>query len=85
VPRDSAGHPGYGGCPAAPACPPAVWGAASDAAGTTPAWRHLSDGDRIAEITGFVAAEVLSRWGEDGRFVGATVFPRFGLPAVLPG
>jgi len=23
--------------------------------------------------------------GEDGRFAGATVFPRFGLPAVLPG
>ncbi len=44
------------------------------------------DGDRIAEVTGFVTAELLSRWGEeDDRFVGATVFPRFGLPAVLPG
>ena len=37
MPRDSAGDPGYGGCPAAPACPPAVAGAASDAAGPTPA------------------------------------------------
>ena len=44
------------------------------------------DGDHIAEVTGFVTAELLSRWGEeDDRFVGATVFPRFGLPAVLPG
>jgi RNA polymerase sigma-70 factor, ECF subfamily len=44
------------------------------------------DGDRIAEATGFVTAELLSRWGqEDDRFTGATVFPRFGLPAVLPG
>jgi hypothetical protein len=43
------------------------------------------DGDRIAEVTGFVTAELLSRWGqEDDRFVGATTFPRFGLPAVLP-
>jgi RNA polymerase sigma-70 factor (ECF subfamily) len=43
------------------------------------------DGDRIAEVTGFVTAELLSRWGtEDDRFVGATAFPRFGLPAVLP-
>jgi hypothetical protein len=44
------------------------------------------DGDRIAEVTDFVTAELLSRWGqEDDRFVGATAFPRFGLPAVLPG
>jgi len=44
------------------------------------------DGDRIAEVTGFVTAELLSRWGqEDDRFVGATAFPRFGLPASLPG
>jgi RNA polymerase sigma-70 factor (ECF subfamily) len=43
------------------------------------------DGDHIAEVTGFVTAELLSRWGtEDDRFVGATAFPRFGLPAVLP-
>jgi RNA polymerase sigma-70 factor (ECF subfamily) len=43
------------------------------------------DGDRIAEVTGFVTAELLSRWGsEDDRFVGAAAFPRFGLPAVLP-
>ena len=42
------------------------------------------DGDRIAEVTGFVTAELLSRWGsEDDRFVGAAAFPRFGLPAVL--
>jgi len=38
------------------------------------------DGDHIAEVTGFVTAELLSRWGtEDDRFVGATAFPRFGL------
>jgi hypothetical protein len=44
------------------------------------------DGDHIAEVTGFVTAELLSRWGEeDDRFVGATAFPRFGLPDVLPG
>ncbi len=44
------------------------------------------DGDRIAEVTGFVTAELLSRWGQqDDRFTGATAFPRFGLPAVLPG
>jgi RNA polymerase sigma-70 factor (ECF subfamily) len=44
------------------------------------------DGDRIAEVTSFVTAELLSRWGQqDDRFVGATVFPRFGLPALLPG
>jgi RNA polymerase sigma-70 factor (ECF subfamily) len=43
------------------------------------------DGDRIAEVTCFVTAELLSRWGsEDDRFVGATAFPRFGLPAMLP-
>ena len=43
------------------------------------------DGDRIAEVTGFVTAELLSRWGqEDDRFVGATAFPRFGLPACCP-
>ena len=43
------------------------------------------DGDRIAEVTGFVTAELLSRWGsEDGRFAGAAAFPRFGLPGVLP-
>ena len=43
------------------------------------------DGDRIAEVTDFVTAELLARWGEeDDRFVGATVFPRFGLPAMLP-
>jgi RNA polymerase sigma-70 factor (ECF subfamily) len=44
------------------------------------------DGDRISEVTGFVTAELLARWGqEDDRFVGATAFPRFGLPASLPG
>jgi hypothetical protein len=43
------------------------------------------DGDHIAEVTGFVTAGLLSRWGtEDARFVGATAFPRFGLPAMLP-
>ena len=43
------------------------------------------EGDRIAEVTGFVTAELLARWGSpDDRFVGATAFPRFGLPAVLP-
>ena len=43
------------------------------------------DGDYIAEVTGFVTAELVSRWGhQDDRFVGATVFPRFGLPAELP-
>jgi RNA polymerase sigma-70 factor (ECF subfamily) len=43
------------------------------------------DGDRIAEVTGFVTAELLARWGnQDNRFVGATAFPRFGLPAALP-
>ncbi len=69
--------------------------------GFNEAWRHIAtrangqpavvevltlDGDRIAEVTCFVTAELLSRWGdEDDRFIGATAFPRFGLPPVLPG
>jgi RNA polymerase sigma-70 factor, ECF subfamily len=43
------------------------------------------DGDRIRDATGFITAELLSRWGyADDRFVGATVFPRLGLPSALP-
>jgi RNA polymerase sigma-70 factor, ECF subfamily len=43
------------------------------------------DGTHIAQVTCFVTAELLARWGhDDDRFVGAAVFPRFGLPAELP-
>jgi hypothetical protein len=36
-------------------------------------------------VTCFVTAELLARWGQDDdRFVGATTFPKFGLPAELP-
>lgn len=42
-------------------------------------------GDRIADVTGFVTAELLARWGyRDDRFVGAAAFPGFGLPVELP-
>jgi hypothetical protein len=42
------------------------------------------DGPQIASVTGFVTAELLGRWGyQDDRFVGATAFPRFGLPSTL--
>jgi RNA polymerase sigma-70 factor, ECF subfamily len=39
------------------------------------------DGDRIAQVTGFLTAEAT---GTDNRFVGAHAFPRFGLPSELP-
>ena len=43
------------------------------------------DGTQIAQVTCFVTAELLARWGyDDDRFTGAMVFPRFGLPAELP-
>jgi RNA polymerase sigma-70 factor, ECF subfamily len=42
------------------------------------------EGPQIASVTGFVTAELLGRWGyQDDRFVGATAFPRFGLPTAL--
>ncbi|HEY3978353.1 MAG TPA: sigma factor-like helix-turn-helix DNA-binding protein [Streptosporangiaceae bacterium] len=43
------------------------------------------DGTQIAQVTCFVTAELLARWGyDDDRFTGAAVFPRFGLPPELP-
>jgi non-ribosomal peptide synthetase component F len=43
------------------------------------------DGTQIAQVTCFVTAELLARWGyDDDRFTGAAVFPRFGLPPGLP-
>jgi hypothetical protein len=43
------------------------------------------DGTQVVQVTCFVTAELLARWGhDDGSFAGATVFPRFGLPAELP-
>jgi RNA polymerase sigma-70 factor (ECF subfamily) len=42
------------------------------------------DGDRIAAVTSFITDELLQRSAQsDDRFVGADVFPRFGLPAEL--
>jgi len=40
------------------------------------------DGDRIAEVDGFLTAGELG--DPHGRFVGSEIFPRFGLPAELP-
>jgi RNA polymerase sigma-70 factor (ECF subfamily) len=40
------------------------------------------DGDRIAEVDGFLTAGQIGDPG--GRFIGSEVFPRFGLPAELP-
>ncbi len=41
------------------------------------------EGDQVAESDYFLTSELLRRWGADGSFVGAEVFPRFGLPAEL--
>ena len=41
------------------------------------------EGDRVAESDYFLTSELLRRWGADSSFVGAEVFPRFGLPAEL--
>jgi RNA polymerase sigma-70 factor (ECF subfamily) len=42
------------------------------------------DGERIAEVDGFLIAEQLEPSGQERRFIGPDVFPRFGLPAELP-
>jgi RNA polymerase sigma-70 factor, ECF subfamily len=43
------------------------------------------EGDRIAQVTGFIATELLAHSDrEQYRFVGAEAFPRFGLPDELP-
>jgi RNA polymerase sigma-70 factor (ECF subfamily) len=41
------------------------------------------EGDQVAESDYFLTAELLRRWGSDGTYVGAEVFPRFGLPTEL--
>jgi RNA polymerase sigma-70 factor, ECF subfamily len=42
------------------------------------------DGGRIADVTGFITAELVQRAGQrDDRFVGTDAFPRFGLPGEL--
>jgi RNA polymerase sigma-70 factor, ECF subfamily len=41
------------------------------------------EGEQVAESDYFLTAELLRRWGADNAFVGAQVFPRFGLPATL--
>jgi RNA polymerase sigma-70 factor (ECF subfamily) len=41
------------------------------------------EGDSVAESDYFITSELLRRWGSDGTFVGAEVFPLFGLPAEL--
>jgi RNA polymerase sigma-70 factor (ECF subfamily) len=42
------------------------------------------DGGRISAVTGFITDELVQRSAQsDDRFVGADVFPRFGLPAEL--
>jgi RNA polymerase sigma-70 factor (ECF subfamily) len=38
------------------------------------------EGEQVAESNYFLTAELLRRWGSDSTFVGAEVFPRFGLP-----
>jgi RNA polymerase sigma-70 factor (ECF subfamily) len=42
------------------------------------------EGDRIAAVTGFQAAEQLRSFGEDGALIGAEIFPKLGLPFELP-
>ncbi len=41
------------------------------------------DGGRVAGSDYFLTAELLRRWGADSAYVGAVVFPMFGLPAEL--
>ncbi|HEX6933650.1 MAG TPA: hypothetical protein VF162_16000 [Streptosporangiaceae bacterium] len=41
------------------------------------------DGDRIANVTGFLTVELLRRTGFDGQLSGAKVFADLGLPAEL--
>ncbi|HEY3906996.1 MAG TPA: RNA polymerase subunit sigma-70 [Streptosporangiaceae bacterium] len=42
------------------------------------------DGDLISSVTGFLTAEHLRTFGEDGRVLGARLFPQLGLPYELP-
>lgn len=41
------------------------------------------DGGQVAGSDYFLTAELLRRWGADSTYVGADVFPLFGLPAEL--
>ncbi|HTW07964.1 MAG TPA: RNA polymerase subunit sigma-70 [Acidimicrobiales bacterium] len=41
------------------------------------------EGDKVAESNYFLTTELLRRWGADGAFMGAEVFPLFGLPVEL--
>jgi RNA polymerase sigma-70 factor (ECF subfamily) len=42
------------------------------------------DGDKIAAVTGFLAADLFSQENADGWISGAALFKRFGLPAEVP-
>ena len=41
------------------------------------------DGDLVSQVTYFLTAELLTRWGAQGTFVGRAAFPLFGLPLEL--
>jgi RNA polymerase sigma-70 factor (ECF subfamily) len=42
-------------------------------------------GERIAAADYFLTSELLQRWGNASAMNGAEMFPRFGLPAAIPG